>query len=434
MSVTRIPFRSSTPRRGADRLSTLAFSWDGADGSLDALSGQAGTLVRATAGGAMLDSLGLVSLAAHSQARWEAVTDPVYGGTRLGLVLEPARTNLVLRSEDFGTTWAAAGTPTRSAAAKTAGDLVLDLIGDDAGGALEGYTQNLGFTGNAVKTVSLFVAQGSSTSSVVRLRDTTAAADRLRAVITWSAGAPVVAANVGTLIGIRALAGGVYELRLRTTSVTAANTNQLQVYPATNDALVVGGTGTLYAGGVAAYDRAGALAYSRNLGSPVALNADQLTWPFGLPRRRSWCYLRFVELGGRWAGAGGLATMGDGSGGTGLALRPGTTGYLVAHTVSAAGPFAEVAGWPAHLGLVELLATMDGNGRPTLEVAIDGTSLGTVTAGSDPADLTTAYTSALIRMGADAAASLAGGACYLALKAGEYGLGVPTLARARGYR
>lgn len=213
---------------------------------------------------------GLTQVLAH-QARLES-----FGGVA-GRPLEGAATNLCLRSENFGTTWAAIGTPTRVAAAKRVGMLVLDLLGDDAAGTLEGYSQVVTFTANAVKAVAVYMAQGTSTSSVVRLRDTSAAANRLLATITWSGGVPSVAMTTGTLIGVENGGGGVFRVLLQTSSVTAANTNQLEIYPATTSALVTTGTGTLYVGGVQAENALWPGSYLPTTSATVARVADVLT-------------------------------------------------------------------------------------------------------------------------------------------------------------
>ena len=166
--------------------------------------------------------------------------------------------NVCLQSENFGTTWSAVGSPTRSAEAKHCGFIKLDLLGDDDGAALEGYTQNLAFTyaSSARKGVSCFISEGTSTSTVIRLRDTTASADRLLATITWSGGLPVVAITTGEVngTGYESLANGVFRVLLRATGVVIANTNQLQVYPATDNVLAIGNTGNVYVGGVQAED------------------------------------------------------------------------------------------------------------------------------------------------------------------------------------
>lgn len=213
------------------------------------------------------------------------------------LLLEPASTNLCLRSEDFGTTWAAIGTPTRAAAAHTASGVTLDLIGDDDAGVLEGYSQTITFTADAVKAVSVFVKAGSSTSAAIRLLDVTAVANRLLATIAWSGGLPSVTAVTGTYLGYETLADGVFRLLFATTSVTAANTNSLRIYPATDAALAVTGTGTTYFGGVMAENATVPSSYIPTAAATVTRAADSLYFPFNAPPQAMTAYLRSYNVG-----------------------------------------------------------------------------------------------------------------------------------------
>ena len=173
--------------------------------------------------------------------------------TDMGLANWFGATNRCLQSENFGTTWAAVGTPTRSAAALNCGAIVLDLIGDDDGAALEGYTQAIsGMTDSAqtYKGLSVFIAEGTSTESIIRWRDTTAGADRVLASVTWSGGLPVITMTTGNSYDYETLSDGTFRLLLQAVGVVTGNTNQIEIYPATDAALAVGATGNVYVGGV----------------------------------------------------------------------------------------------------------------------------------------------------------------------------------------
>lgn len=199
-------------------------------------------------------------------------------GMFMGYLSEGARTNLCQRGEDFTAVWTDVGTPTLTAGTTTNGALSLSTVGDDSAAALEGKIQTITFTGDAVKAISLYVKKGTSTSSVVRVRDTSAPADRLLAAITWSGTTPVVTMTTGTdLTGTPEQHGssGIYRLMFATSSVTAANTNSLQIYPATDAALSVGNVGTIEVGGVQAEDAAFPSTLIRTPGSAtVTRNAD----------------------------------------------------------------------------------------------------------------------------------------------------------------
>lgn len=222
----------------------------------------------------VLDSNGAVGTVTHSQPAWGAAFNSTENVYEPGLELHGALTNLCLQSENLGTTWVAISTPTRTAAAKRCGDVQLDLVNDTSAAALQGYSQVITFTGATTKGVVVHLAAGTSTSSVIRLRDTTGAADRLLATIAWSGGVPTVTMTTGTRVGQVALANGVYRFYFQTTAVTPANTNQLELYPATTSGLAVANTGSAYLGGVLVENALYARGYAKTTTATVTTVAD----------------------------------------------------------------------------------------------------------------------------------------------------------------
>lgn len=197
-----------------------------------------------------------------------------------GRLDETASTNLVLQSSNFGTTWTAVGTPTRTAAAKYCGDIALDLLGDDDGGATEQYNISVTFTGDAVKSMSAIVAQGSATTTCIGIRDDTAGVFRARANITWSSGAPVVTPVEGTQERPpEALGNGCYRVFLASTSVTAANSHTIRVYPASATGSSPSETGTIYIGGMQAENATTASSHIPTTTGTVTRNADAGSYP-----------------------------------------------------------------------------------------------------------------------------------------------------------
>lgn len=237
-------------RRTRERVSALLFALGVDDLSATLPTEQTLTFDRNGAR-TVFDSQGRLATIAHDQLPWSTAYNATEGVYEPVLALHRAETNYVLRSEDFSATWASVGTPTRTAAALTCGDLTLDLLGDDAAGTLEGFTQAVTPSGgNGTKGVTVCLKQGTSTSCVVRVRDTTASANRLLATITWASGVPTVAMSTGVHCGTVRCFGGVYQFLFQTTTWTVANTTQVEIYPATTAALAVSGTGTMYVGGV----------------------------------------------------------------------------------------------------------------------------------------------------------------------------------------
>lgn len=201
-------------------------------------------------------------------------------GTYAGYIGDPAATNICLWSEDLSNAaWSNIGTPTLGTPLAW-GSVSLDLLGDDSAAAVEGKSQVIAFTGSVAKTVSLFVAEGSSTSGEIRLRDTTAGADRLLVTIAWSGGVPTPTVTTGTLLGmVGPFANGVYRLEVLTGSVTATNTNQLELYPASDAALSVLATGTMYMGGVMVQNATTVcLTYVPTTDASVTKNTDALSY------------------------------------------------------------------------------------------------------------------------------------------------------------
>lgn len=249
------------------------------DGEADITLGMgtgSGTFTRATTA-TTVDSTGQIISVASGVPR--SYYDPTTLEYR-GYLAEGARTNKVVQSQDFGTTWVATGSPTRTGGALTLGVLSFDLIGDDSAAAAEFYSQVVSFTGNGTKAISIFVKEGTSTKSFIRLRDDTAPANRLSVNITWSGGVPTVAMVTGTDLGSVSYPNGIYRLNFLSSSVTAANSNNLQIFPACDSAIDVTAVGNIYAGGVQAEDASFASTYIPTTTASVTRNTDVLIYPF----------------------------------------------------------------------------------------------------------------------------------------------------------
>lgn len=311
---------SRTSQQARERRSPHLFDFAAVDGSTTTRSGHPLALTRAS-GRTVLDTQGRPTTLVHSQWPWAGVYDSTALAWEFALASARATTNLCLQSENFGTTWAAIGTPTRSAAAKRCGDVVLDLLGDDAGGALEGYSQVITFTGAAVKVFTIWLAAGTSTSTVVRLRDTTAGANRLLATIAWASGVPTVTMTTGTDLGVIPGPDGAYLFQLQTTSVTAANTNQVELYPATTSGLATGNTGTVYAGGVQVQNAAWPGPYVKTTTSTASSNADVITATWEALPQDCTVFVRVAVPSHRaaYSGLGGaLFCLGNSASGAGI--------------------------------------------------------------------------------------------------------------------
>ena len=152
--------------------------------------------------------------------------------------------------------WTATGTPTRTAAAFTSADnMPLDLVGDDAAGAIEYYSKTVTFTGNGTKAIRFRVARSSAYAShAVDVYDVTAATWRLSARCDFTTTTlAVTCPTYGTFVSATARGDGSWDVLCLATGVLAANTNQINVAPAVAAA---GDTAAFYIGAVTAWDAA----------------------------------------------------------------------------------------------------------------------------------------------------------------------------------
>jgi len=380
-------------------IGTNALFWYRGGGSM-----QGFTFTRATTATQVGPGRGLYAATVSGKAMtgWSDMDADGYRETPV-IVIAPARTNLVLQSENFGTTWTAVGTPTRSAAAKTCGSVSLDLIGDDSAAAFEGYTQTATFTANAVKAFSVVVAQGSSTSSVLRIEDTTAGATRLRVALTWVAGLPVATMVEGVYLGYERLANGCFRLHFQTTSITAGNTNSVQVYPATDTAFAVGNVGTLYAGAVQAENALYPGPYIPTTTGTVTRNDDTVAVPFTAQPQALTVYVRLTELGAIKDTAINERILVVG-GTTGARIRIlAVAGFYSAFLDNTAGAnvSSTAAAAPVLGDTVELMATVTAAGVIQLTQAINGVA---VTAAASAAQaLDSAFNAQTVSFGETAA-------------------------------
>lgn len=352
--------------RSLARQSALLFHFESRDLSLRAISGQQGVFSRASVGTAF-DPLGRVITVPSGQPRFTWIDGVPY------LLLERAGTNLVLRSEDFGTGWTTSGTPTRVAAAHTASGVSLDLVGDDSTGVAAFYGQTILFTGDGEKAVSLHMKRGTSppaNGNAVLLRDTTASTNRLGATIAWAAdGVPTVTMQAGTHLATIALRDGVYRFLFRTTSVTASGTNQVRVYGANT---TVAETGDVYAGGVQVENSDVPSSYIKTEASAVTRAADGLAFDYlALPCPLT-MYARFVERGTVLINSGRIAQISSGPEPRFTLVTRSSFQYGVTH---GNGVSAQSVGLSTAPGLgdeVELCGTLSATGSVRLFQSING--------------------------------------------------------------
>lgn len=143
----------------------------------------------------------------------------------------PALTNLCAAVS----AWTGDGVLTTGIADPVGGTGACTIADDNAAAQEEKVGAITGLSGNAVKSCVFVVKERSCPASGQRLalRDTSAGADRLALDITdWVDGEPQVAETTGTHVRSLRLPRGFWAIFGESTSVTAANTHQAQIYPA----------------------------------------------------------------------------------------------------------------------------------------------------------------------------------------------------------
>ena len=290
------------------------------------------------------------------------------------LLLEPQRTNLCIRSEEFDT-WTDSNTCNVSADAIAAPDgaTTADLLTSTQIASLR--RRSITFTADGEKCVAVFLKAGTSGRTVIRLRDGTAVVDRHQVRVTWTAGVPALstATGAGTLYPVEALANGWYRILFSATGIVAANTNLFDVFP---DDLA--GTGTVYAWGAQAENAVMPSSYIPTTTATVTRNADSLYFPFTAPPQAMTVYVRGVEMErANSAGAADTGVIYIGSGTSGadprFLIRKTTigAGYLVAHDNGITPTATTNVGSAVRGSVVEVRAVLASTGAVTVGASVN---------------------------------------------------------------
>lgn len=239
------------------------------------------------------------------------------------LLVEPQRTNLCIRSEEFDT-WLIIGTNTPVTANATAapnGTVTADLITQAATGpASAGRNQSVTYTGDGEKILSVYLKVGNGAPTVLSAYDVTATTARHNVRVTWTAGVPSVATagGSGTVYPVEALANGWYRIMFSAAGIVAANTNDFRIY-VNNVASAVSGD-SVYAWGAQVENAVVPSSYIPTAATTVTRNADSLYWsiPALNPPREMTVYMRGVNTGAYIAQPVVARTLhiGDGNAGT----------------------------------------------------------------------------------------------------------------------
>ena len=325
----------------------LSLTDDGAGGDLTkfvAGSGQTGYFARNSVG-LFVGRNGIVSSAFTNfpAFNYDLANDEV------GLLLQAARTNLVT-SLDISS-WTDSGTPTVTAVTGPGPSLTGYSISDNDGAASELKMRTVTYTTDAAKAVAVAVKYVSGTQSAIVVRDTSAGANRLLATITWSGTNPgTPAMTTGTFLGKFQLEEDWWLLLFQTSSVTAANTNQIWLYGTAADASQQGATSWAAPG---TWD---ATIPPMLQTASLAQGADSLYFDAKYAPQAMTRYTRFIERGSLLVSGATLWHLGLTDATTDPRLRVTTNGsvYLLSHDNGSADVSSTLAAGPAVGQLCEL--------------------------------------------------------------------------------
>lgn len=237
-------------------------------------------VARSAATATRVNELGLIAAVSADTPRFDY--DPVTLLAK-GALIEEARTNLCLRSEDIVTTWTnLASSETANATASPDGAVTADKIVEDGTTATHGMRQAITITANGTYTFSVFAKAAERTA--VNLVFWDLGANGVRCNFNLTSGTAGTPTNFGTGSGAAAMiepyANGFYRCSLSGaigSGVTAADVDVRMQSPLGTDSYAGNGTSGLYQWGAMLEAGGFRTSYISTAASAVLRNADVFT-------------------------------------------------------------------------------------------------------------------------------------------------------------
>ena len=187
---------------------------------VDAVTGASLVTFTRASSGTFVNSAGVLQTATTNEPRFDH--NPTTGES-LGLLVEEARTNLVLQSEDFSTTWTNNGSSENvNAIIAPNGTLTADALVDTAVSETHAFSQSItGLTGSTSYTFSCFMKKGSKDFGVLVFIPNASWAGGAGASVFFNLNTGVVNATINATASIHAYPNGWY--RCIATATTAVS-------------------------------------------------------------------------------------------------------------------------------------------------------------------------------------------------------------------
>lgn len=308
------------------------------------------------------------------------------------LLLEPQRTNLLVRSEDFSTTWATtASSVVSNAIAAPDGTLTADKLQTNTTSAEHSVTQDITWTSGTAYGVSCYFKAAEIGYGFITLPTVPFSTIR-RNYINLSTGAVTLAA--GTSGAAEALANGWWRFIVYATATGSTLSTSVRIGLTTSDSTTTT-TGSNTTDGIyiwGAQVEAGSVpsSYIKTEGTTVTRNADSFYLPFTAPPQQMTVYVRGVEMENPTLtppASTGVIFIGSATAATParfIIRKPLTgPGYDVLYDpAGVVTDTVEVGTTAVRNNLIELRGTLSSSGAPRIGVSINGASESVSTLGT----------------------------------------------------
>lgn len=401
-----------------------------AEQALTAVTGQAATFSRASTKTA-LDANGAVRIVPHSLPAFQWTLDPVSGLMTPGVLLEGARTNATIYSEQLdNAAWVKTeATVTANAATAPNGTLTADKLVESVTAAVEHYVDYPvipAWTDSTTQSASIYVkAAGRTFISMVSLNK---AGVFVRTWFNLTTGA--VGTKNHPAASMTALTNGWYRCDIQIDAGVGATVRRVVVEMNTADNTLAyngdGASGVYLWGAQHEVDKAFASSYIPTTTIAVARTADVLSWPFlALPQSGT------LYVKGVWGSSGAPAAytivLGDAAASNASLLLVSDTASTYGRVTTSANFDSTVGTLPALGNTVEQMVQLTvsgGNGTTTVHRSTNG---GTALTGAASASfaMPAAWSAGTLR------ATLAGSESFLSLQAVRFASSVQPLATMR---
>lgn len=297
------------------------------------------------------------------------------------LLLEDARTNICLRSEDFATTWVNTRTTDgASAIVDPAGGTDSFKLSDDSTSSATHYIfQSISKAGSALEyAFSIYVRAAQYSKCHLHISDS-AGGDRVQAEFNLTAATAGSVTVVGSWVAgesrITPLHTDWYRLEITGTSDTTA-TVRVNFYMDDGTGIAYDGDGSsgmnIY--GASLEQAPFASSYIQTVGSTVTRNAETLFLPFVASPQEMTVYVKFEERGTISVSNQRVFHLGSSSVGADprVTVRSNGTNYTVDHDNGTTTPTASLSAAPSIGQEVEIRMVLAADGSVTIGQSIDG--------------------------------------------------------------